>query len=95
MLKCKAKMTKIEFDASVLENKIKKELILALKAATPVNTGKARDGWALINDKIVNDVEYISQLNNGSSKQAPPFFIEKVVLANPNVKAHGSIVRLK
>jgi hypothetical protein len=61
-----------------------------LRIVTPVKTGKARSGW--VNEKysarmafragvgvIKNDVEYIEYLNQGSSKQAPRYFIEKVL----------------
>jgi len=60
-----------------------------LAIVTPVKTGKARRGWQSDNVKdidgysgavIVNDVEYISYLNNGSSKQAPAYFIEQVLI---------------
>lgn len=60
-----------------------------LVIVTPVDTGKARSGWGVIKSKtifgsqvgeIFNNVEYISYLNNGHSKQAPEFFIEKVLL---------------
>lgn len=60
-----------------------------LKIVTPVDTGKARSGWYNSKVKeldgydgsiIVNDVEYISDLNNGHSKQAPKYFIEQVLL---------------
>ncbi len=95
LLKLKAKLKPIKLDIGKVEKKIKEDLIVSLKEATPVDTGNARDGWKLENDKIVNDVEYISQLNNGSSEQAPQFFIEKVVLRNPNMKAKGSIVRFR
>jgi hypothetical protein len=68
------------------------KLIDALKEATPVDTGRARDGWKLRDNKIVNEVEYIDDLNTGSSKQAPSHFIERTLLANQNVSANGVIV---
>ena len=60
-----------------------------LKIVTPVDTGKARAGWynekvleldGTIGGSIINDVEYISILNNGHSKQAPKYFIEQVLV---------------
>jgi hypothetical protein len=60
-----------------------------LAIVTPVDTGEARRGWK--NEKITfsknsalsgiikNDVDYIEQLNKGSSKQAPKYFIEQVL----------------
>jgi hypothetical protein len=68
------------------------KLIEALKEATPVDTGRARDGWKLQDGKIINEVEYIEELNAGSSKQAPSHFIERTLLANGNVNANGVIV---
>lgn len=61
------------------EGKDKKvdEMVDALRLATPVDTGKARDGWRVINDVIVNDVDYIDKLNEGTSQQAPSHFIER------------------
>jgi hypothetical protein len=68
------------------------KLIDALKEATPVDTGRAREGWKLQDNKIVNEVEYIEELNAGSSKQAPSHFIERTLLANENVNANGVII---
>lgn len=57
-----------------------------LVAATPVDTGRARQGWQAetptkLGDQghIINDVLYIDRLNAGHSKQAPAGFIESVV----------------
>jgi len=56
----------------------------ALRNATPVDTGKARDGWGILpigdDFKVYNNVEYIDKLNEGTSKQAPANFIETTVL---------------
>ena len=71
------------------------QLINALRGATPVDTGRARDGWHLEKDKIVNDVEYISDLNQGTSRQAPAYFVEKTLLAQKGVRPSGTIVRSK
>ena len=60
-----------------------------LRIVTPVDTGKARSGWeheprpeadGTIGGIIRNDVEYISDLNNGHSSQAPKYFIEQVLI---------------
>jgi hypothetical protein len=60
-----------------------------LREVTPVDSGVARAGWKnqktknsneLVEAKIINDVEYISILNNGHSKQAPKYFIEQVLI---------------
>ena len=60
-----------------------------LRIVTPVDTGEARLGWGVKHSKnlgqsiatgeLINDVEHIGPLNNGHSKQAPPFFIESVL----------------
>jgi hypothetical protein len=65
----------------------------ALVASTPIDTGNARAGWRIEdNKKIVNDVDYISELNEGTSKQAPSFFIEKTLMAQ-GLKPKGAIVK--
>jgi len=65
-----------------------KNLLQDLKISTPIDEGRARDGWYLtdftnviINKldasvEINNDVPYITELNDGSSRQAPARFIE-------------------
>jgi len=68
------------------------KLVNDLKAATPVDTGRAQDGWEVQNGNIRNDVPYIEHLNQGSSQQAPAHFIESTILANPGVKPNGIIV---
>lgn len=71
--------------------------IARLKSTTPVDTGNARDGW-MLDEKgkaIVNSVEYISDLNDGASDQAPSHFVEAALLADPNIKPGGIIVTLK
>jgi len=59
-----------------------------LSIVTPVDTGEARAGWyskpigqftGLKGSLIINEVEHVSYLNAGSSKQAPRFFIEQVL----------------
>ncbi|KAA9018298.1 HK97 gp10 family phage protein [Sphingobium limneticum] len=59
-----------------------RDLILA----TPIRDGTARRGWVSTTPSkpyeegvIENNVEYISSLNDGSSKQAPANFVENVV----------------
>jgi hypothetical protein len=60
-----------------------------LREVTPVDTGKARASWRsnivvrngeVASAEITSDVDYMEYLNNGSSKQAPSFFIEQVLL---------------
>lgn len=69
-----------------------RKLVNKLSQATPVDTGRAAAGWRLKNNVIVNDTPYISELNHGSSQQAPSFFIEKTVLSSPSLKPKGTIV---
>ena len=78
--------------ASRLPNKID-ELLNSLKEATPVDTGNARDGWTIEKNSIVNHVEYIDELNGGSSKQAPSHFIERTLLSKDGVRPNGVIVK--
>jgi len=84
-----------EYEAAMkkIEKKKVVEMINALKAATPIDTGEAREGWHVVGNVIVNDVEHINKLNEGSSKQAPTHFIEKTLLAQEGVTPRGTIVR--
>ena len=67
----------------------------ALRSVTPVDTGYAASRWKYkmitINGELVgkidNDAPYIGILNIGYSKQAPPFFIEQVLLTIGEVSA--------
>ena len=69
------------------------QLVSALREATPKDTGAAAAGWRTEGKTIVNDVEYISQLNEGHSKQAPAHFVESTVLQAGGVHPNGTIVR--
>jgi hypothetical protein len=90
MLKLR-KDVKLEIDRKA-QIELKKTLF-ALKEATPVDTGEARDGWHLNKNTIENDVPHINFLNEGTSKQAPAHFIEQTILDNPNLVVRGMIVR--
>jgi len=68
-------------------------LVVKLAEATPVDTGKAAAGWRREGNKIINEVDYIDNLNAGTSRQAPSFFVEKTVLSHNGVKPSGTIVR--
>lgn len=46
---------------------------------TPVDTGEAASSWSISGMEIVNDEDYIVYLNDGSSIQAPAFFIESIL----------------
>lgn len=41
------------------------------KRETPIDTGQARRGWRRNKKDVVNNVEYITELEDGHSKQAP------------------------
>jgi hypothetical protein len=69
------------------------EILKRLKESTPVDTGKARDGWHVNGDTIVNNVDYIDDLNRGSSVQAPAYFIESAVLSVKDVSPNGVILQ--
>lgn len=71
---------------------VMRSMIQDLKEATPVDTGEARDGWRIEGSSIVNDVDHIGSLNEGSSQQAPARFIESTVLAHKDVSPSGIIV---
>lgn len=38
---------------------------------TPIDTGRARRGWRRNGKDVVNNVDYITELEDGHSKQAP------------------------
>jgi hypothetical protein len=83
------------FQAEIAKQKPKVmiEVVRRLKLTTPVDTGEARDGWRIEGDKIINDVEHINRLNEGTSQQAPARFIEATVMSVPGVKLTGAITR--
>lgn len=67
------------------------EALEALQEETPVDTGQARDSWFAararpditrreVESVIYNTTDYIDELNEGSSRQAPARFIESTVL---------------
>jgi len=89
----RAELAKIEEEVMEMANaEIQTKMVYAvakLKVVTPVDTGEARLGWSgipttevggnITDGYIVNEVEHIEALNNGSSKQAPRYFIEQVL----------------
>src|SRR5210317_711082 len=81
---------KYEINRQLPERKLK--LIRALKEVTPIDTGEARDGWKMTPLGIDNNVEHISLLNGGTSKQAPARFVERTLLAHKDVTPSGIIV---
>ena len=83
----------------IVEKKCK-QMLNELVEATPVDTGKARDSWNITHTGnpsspaiISNEVPYISRLNEGSSKQAPAHFVERIALKFG--KPVGQIVQVR
>lgn len=73
---------------------VKDALINELSNNTPIDTGYAADQWHLdAAGNIVNTADYIDELNAGSSKQAPAYFIEQTLLAHKGIRPNGTIVR--
>jgi len=70
-------------------------LMFQVALNTPVDTGRAQEGWYTKDDEIRNDVPYISALNEGHSTQAPANYVEATLLSNPGVKPNGMIVRYR
>lgn len=70
------------------------QLVRALAAATPVDTGEAQQGWHIKGTSIVNNVSHIEMLNNGHSEQAPAHFIETTLLQNDVIPA-GIVITSK
>ena len=100
MIKIKGIATTIKYltdsvNKEIANKKIEEmdKLVIKLKAATPVLTGKAADGWKRENNSIVNEVEYIDYLNDGSSQQAPARFIEQTLLEHKGVNPSGTIIK--
>jgi hypothetical protein len=83
------------FNSEVEKQKQQKmrQVLSVLKARTPVDTGNARDGWMIEGDQIVNRVDYIDDLNRGTSKQAPSYFVESSCLSVRGVYPNGTIVK--
>lgn len=75
------KMTK---NATLEIQKKQHTVVNDLKDKTPVDTGRAQRGWYSYNTTqgytIKNDVDYISDLNEGTSTQAPRNFIELTLM---------------
>jgi len=53
----------------------------SIKAKTPVDTGRARDGWYIAGKQILNDVPYVPYLEMGTEKMRP-FAMVAATVAN-------------
>lgn len=73
--------TGADLEAAIAETRdnLAANLLQELRAATPVETGRARDGWRRDATGIRNDVPYVGRLNAGSSRQAPAGFVEAAI----------------
>lgn len=73
--------TEADLEAAIAEtrDRLAVSLLTELRAATPVGTGRARDGWHLTETGLRNDVPYVERLNAGSSRQAPAGFVETAI----------------
>lgn len=66
-----------------ITRKLGNDIVMRLQGANPVDTGYSRGRWNFIEPsklfgagRIVNDAAYIIFLNQGSSKQAAPGWID-------------------
>ena len=88
----KQEMRRVEKEVqSIVGTEIEERMdysVSTLRVVTPVDTGEARAGWVskklkdkngFLGGSILNPVDHIVLLNNGSSKQAPRYFIEQVL----------------
>lgn len=52
-----------------------------VREMTPVRTGRLRDGWQKEGLDVINDVEYLSYVNDGTQHQLPQRFVERAKAA--------------
>ncbi|WP_430435843.1 hypothetical protein [Oceanibaculum nanhaiense] len=73
--------TEAALEAEIAETRdhLATHLLQELRAATPVETGRAREGWRRDATGIRNEVPYVARLNAGSSRQAPAGFVEAAI----------------
>lgn len=73
--------TEADLAAAITEtsDRLAASLLGELRAATPVETGRAREGWRRDATGIRNEVPYVARLNAGSSRQAPAGFVEAAI----------------
>lgn len=87
----------INFETHAMKRAIADKMVDALKDATPVDTGEARDGWHVVDDgktvSVQNKVDHIETLNEGHSEQAGTHFIEQTALSISGVIPNGVIVQ--
>jgi len=97
---------KVEIKGSLLEDfdklvekekqRILKETLLKLRVATPKDTGKAAKSWRILGKtRISNHLPYVIELNQGSSRQAGPRFIERTLLSTGYYEPNGQMVGKK
>ena len=73
--------TEADLAAAITEtsDRLAASLLGELRAATPIETGRAREGWRRDATGIRNEVPYVGRLNAGSSRQAPAGFVEAAI----------------
>ena len=77
---------KLEMDALMSNHAVSEanRLKSALEEVTPVDTGRAKASWSVVKTPygadIISGIAYMRRLNEGWSKQAPAFFVERTAL---------------
>jgi len=87
----------VEKELMRLRGKAAENLKKELQLATPIDTGLAAASWEVSETikahQISNSVPYIQYLNQGTSKQAPAYFVERTALQYGTPV--GTIVQVK
>jgi len=78
-------------------DEVTNDLQSELKMKTPVDTGRARDGWILNKGRgvntITNSVPYIEELDKGHSNQAPNGIVNPAIEVIKSNAASGKYRR--
>lgn len=61
----------------------------SIKAKTPVDTGRARDGWYISDKQILNDVPYVPYLEMGTEKMRPFAMVASTVANKDDLLARA------
>jgi hypothetical protein len=75
--------TKLKKKLQGVIDEMTRDLTEEIRKTTPIDTGKARRGWRRTmtpkGASIHNSVDYVSHLENGSSRQAPKGMIQPAI----------------
>ena len=75
--------TKLKKKLKGIIDEMTRDLTEEIRKGTPIDTGKARRGWRrTLTPKgatINNSVDYVSHLENGSSRQAPKGMVKPAI----------------